>query len=215
MPRQNIDEAVAVLISSTKSKKRPISLIEISKWLELAVTTLDGYKEVANRIGLSEKMLRQFSLVTRLQPKVQQLFKSRVLDSIDAVAHLISLSGKEQILVANMLADKSMDTKDLRAIVQYRKKNPSISIENIVDRVMDSKTKKHYVAEFIIREGNNYNKLMNKFKQYIPSDEIVRLDIDGAIGRLVLTKNGKQELQQIARNHKARFKDVITKILYR
>ena len=215
MPRQNINEALAILISSTKSKKRPISLIEISKWLELAITTLDGYKEVANRIGLSEKMLRQFSLVTRLQPQAQQLFKSRALDSVDAVAHLISLSGKEQILVANMLADKNMDTKDLRAVVQYRKRNPSISIENIVDRVMDSKTKKHYVAEFIIREGNNYNKLMNKFKQHIPSDEIVRLDIEGAIGRLVLTKNGKQELQRIARNHKVCFKDVIATILYR
>jgi len=213
--KKNINEVLAILLSSTKSKKRPISLIDMSKWLDLAINKLGSYKEVADRLGLSTKMLRQFTFVTRLHYNVQKLFESRRLDSVDAVAHLLALSGREQVFVANILANKKIDTKDLRAIVQFRKRNPSISISKVVDRVMGSKTKKYYIAEFIIRENNSYTKIMNKFKKYITPNEIIRLDIEGVIGRLVLTKNGKQELYQSAKKLKTCLKDVISTILYR
>lgn len=160
-------------------------------------------------------MLRQFALVTRLQPEVQQLYKSRALDSIDAVVHLLLLSNKEQVIVANVLAEKKIDTKDLRAIVQIRKSNSEVPIESVIDDVIKSKTKRHYVFEFIIREGDNYKKLMNQFKKYISSNNIIRLDIEGSFGRLVLTKNGKQELHQTAKNLNTRFQNVMPAILSR
>ena len=212
---QNVDEALAVLISSTKTKKRPISLVDISKWLDVAVNNLGGYKEVADRLGLSTKMLRQFAFVTRLHPEVQYLFKRRALDSIDAVAHLLLLSDTDQVVVANILAEKKIDTKDLRAIAQARKSNSKVPIDKIIDEIIKSKTKKHYVAEFIIRDGDTHTKLINKFKKYISTSEIIRLEIEGSVGRLVLKKNGKQELHRIAKNLKVRFQRVIPVILSR
>lgn len=212
---QNINEALAILISSTKTKKRPVSLVDISKWLVVAVNKLGGYKEVADRLGLSTKMLRQFALVTHLQPEVQQLFKSRALDSIDAVVHLLLLSNKEQVIVANVLADKKIDTKDLRAIVQVRKGNSKVPINKIIDEIIKTKTRKNYVVEFIIREGDNYTRLMKKLKRYISPNEIIRLEIEGSFGRLILTKNGKQELYRIAKNLNTRFQNVMPAILSR
>jgi hypothetical protein len=212
---QNTNDALAILISSTKTKKRPVSLVDISKWLVVAVNKLGGYKEVADRLGLSTKMLRQFALVTHLQPEVQQLFKSRALDSIDAVVHLLLLSNKEQVIVANVLVDKKIDTKDLRAIVQVRKGNSKVPINKIIDEIIKTKTRKNYVVEFIIREGDSYTRLMKKFKRYISPNEIIRLDIEGSLGRLILTKNGKQELYRIAKNLNTRFQNVMPAILSR
>ncbi len=212
---QDTNKALAVLIASTKIKKRPISLLDISKWLDVAVKKLDGYRETADRIGLSTKMLRQFSLVKRLHPKVQRLFEYRALDSIDAVIHLLLLPRQEQIVLANLLAAKKIDTKDLRAVVQIRKEDKNKSIKNIVNEVVNSKTKKQYVVEFIIREGYNHIKLMNKFKKYIAPSEIVRLEIDGSFGRLILTKDGKEELYRVAKNLGTHLQSVIPVILSR
>lgn len=214
-PNPSINEVLAFLISSTRSKKRPISLVEVARLLSIAVDKLGGYKTVADRLGLSTKMLRQFVLVMKLHPKVRVLFKRRVLDSIDAVVHLLMLSSAEQIVVARILAEKNIDTKDLRAIVQIRKRNTKMPMHNLIDEVIESKTKKHYVVEFIIREGDNYKKIMNQFKKYINMNDIIRLDIQGSIGRLVLTRNGKQELYRVARNFNTRFQHVIPTILSR
>ena len=213
--RPNINEALAILISSTKRKKRLVSLVDVSRWLDIAVNKLGGYEEVADRLGLSTKMLRQFSLVARFHPKVKVFFERRAIDSIDAVVHLLMLSNTEQVIVAKLLAKKKIDTTDLRAIVQIRKSNAKIPIRNIIDEVIKSKTKKHYVVEFIIREGDNYKELMKQFKKHISTNNIIRLDIEGSFGGLVLTKDGKQELYQTAKKLNTRFQYVIPAILSR
>lgn len=94
-------EALAVLISCTRNKKRPLPLTEIAKWLQVAREKLGSYAAVANRIGLSPQMLRQFSYVQRLAEPVQRLFETRRLDSVDAVAHLAMLSPSDQKEVAH------------------------------------------------------------------------------------------------------------------
>ena len=63
-------------------------MTEIARWLEVAVGKLGTYKAVGARIGLSAKMLRQFSAVNALAPKVRDLVASRKIDSVDAVSHL-------------------------------------------------------------------------------------------------------------------------------
>jgi len=212
---QNINEALAILISSTKRKKRPVSLLDVSKWLDVAVRKLGGHQEVADRIGLSTKMLRQFALVTRLQPEVQRLFDRRALDSIDAVVHLLLLANKDQIIAANAIANNKIDTKDLRAIVQLRKANSKVPLRKIMHEIINTKTRKNYVVEFIIREGDSYARLMRRFRKYIRPTEIVRLDIEGSLGRLVLTRKGKEELRRIAKNLNTPLRNVMPAILSR
>jgi len=209
------NEALAILISSTKSRKRPISLIEVSKWLRIAVNLLGGYKQVADRIGLSTKMLRQFSMVNSLHPKTQAFFRRREIDSVDAVVHLLQFPIKDQITIAKLLANKKIDTMDLRAILQSRKSSPSIPIKYIYHKIIKSKTIKRYIVEFVIPSGYNRNTLMGVFKRHISKINIIKLDINGRLGRLLLKKDGKLELQKTAKQLKTRFHTVIPAILSR
>jgi DNA-binding transcriptional regulator YdaS (Cro superfamily) len=210
---RSLKEALAVLISSTRSKKRVLPLTEIAKWLEIAVAKLGSYEAVAQRIGLSPHMLRQFSNVRRLPESVQQLFESRQLDSVDACTHLAMLPETEQIILATALTSGEIDTKDLRAIVQLHQRDRSSSIDDLLQRVKESKTRHEYVAEFVVRGAKTRAALLSAFEKHIPPKEIVRLEVNGAFGRLVLTQKGKQALSNTARILKVPIKHVIPNFL--
>ena len=210
---RELKEALAILISSTHSKKRPLPLTEIAKWLDVAVVKLGSYSAVADRIGLSPQMLRQFSHISRLTKSVQKLFQSRCLDSIDAVTHLAMLPGQEQEVMAEALASGDIDTSDIRAVVQLRREGDSGPIDVLLKRVRESKTKQEYVAEFVVRGGRDSTSITDAFSAYIPESEIMRLELQGAVGRLVVTQKGKQALARVARTLGVPFKRVIPTIL--
>src|ERR1700733_9173356 len=115
---EQLKEALAVLISSTRSKQRPLPMTEIARWLEVAVGKLGTYKAVGARIGISAKMLRQFAAVSNLALKVRALIASRKIDSVDAVAHLAMLAKSDQLVIAKALAEKAIQTADVRGVVQ-------------------------------------------------------------------------------------------------
>jgi hypothetical protein len=210
---KELKEALAVLISSTRSKKRPLPLTEIARWLEIAVTNLGSYTAVADRIGLSSKMLKQFSSVQRLAKPVQKLFELRKLDSVDAAAHLAMLPATEQETLSKALAAGEIDTSDVRAVVQLRQTKEQSPIKNLLQNVQESKTKQEYIAEFVIRGSHDRDSMLTEFQKHIPKNEIIRLEIQGAIGRLVLTRKGKQALLQTAKKLGIPVKHTIPKIL--
>src|SRR5437879_216082 len=94
---EKLPEALAVLISCTRTNRRPKPLTEIAHWLEIAVAILGSTRAVGERIGLSPQMLRQFEAVSKLVPPVQQMFEARKLDSVDAAAHLAMLEPDDQL----------------------------------------------------------------------------------------------------------------------
>lgn len=208
-----LQEALAVLISCTRNKKRPLPLTEISNWLEFAVAKLGSYKAVASRIGLSEHMLRQFSVINNLSPHVQELFKHRQLDSVDAAVHLSMLPVKEQNQLADALASRDIDTIDVRAAVRLRRLGQAGSIDKLLQRVKAGKTRQEYVAEFVIRGAHDRRSLLAAFGKHIPPAHIIRLELNGALGRLVLTQRGKEALAQAAKNLGTQMKHVIPMIL--
>jgi hypothetical protein len=188
-------------------------LTDIAKWLKIAVGKLGSYSAVADRIGLSSKMLRQFTNVQRLSEPVQKLFQIKQLDSVDAATHLAMLSAGEQEVVAHALASGKIDTNDIRAVIQLRQRGQSGSISSLLKRVSDSKAKQEYVAEFVVRGVPSRASIQRAFKRYVPTKEILRLELNGALGRLVLTKQGKQALAKAARTLHVPFKNVISNIL--
>jgi hypothetical protein len=210
---QELKEALAALISSTRSRKRPLPLTEIARWVEIAVAKLGSYAAVADRIGLSAKMLKQFSAIRRLAMPVQKLFESRVLDSVDAAAHLAMLPVKDQEIVSKALAAGDIDTADVRAVVQLRKTRGQEPTKSLLRSVKESKTTQEYVAEFIIRGSHDRESMLAEFQKHIPKNEILRLEIQGAIGRLVLTRKGKQAFLQTAQMLGTPVKHVIPRIL--
>lgn len=208
-----LEEALAVLISNTRNRKRPLPLTEIARWLQIAVCRLGGYSAVADRIGLSAKMLRQFSYVPKLSNPVQDLFTTRRLDSVDAAVHLAMLPADDQKPVADALAAGEIDTSDVRAIIDLRRAGRSESSRDILERVKSSKTIKEYIAEFIAGGTPSPDRLRDAFTRYIPPSEIVRLEIDGPAGRLVLTGKGKTALAKAARTFGVPLKSVLPLIL--
>ena len=208
-----LDQALAILISNTRSTKRPLPLTEVAHWLDVAVKKLGSYSAVADRLGLSTKMLRQFSYVRRLTPRVQRLVAARKVDSVDAITHLAMLSAKHQQAVADAIAHGLMDISDIRSIVQLHRANYSDSIEAILKRVQKSKTQREYVAEFVVRGSRNRGEILKAFQKFISPKEIARLELNGALGRLVLTETGKKELFRVARDLGTSISQVIPRIL--
>ena len=210
---KKLEEALAVLISSTRSKKRPLPLTEIASWLEIAVVKLGSYAAVADRIGLSATMLKQFSSVARLAKPVQKLFESRKPESVDAAAHLAMLPAKEQETISEALAAGEIDTSDVRAVIQLRQTRGKEPIKTLLRSVQESKTKQEYIAEFIVRGSQDHQSMLTAFQKYIPANQILRLELQGAVGRLVLTRKGKQALLRAAHILETPAKHAIAKIL--
>lgn len=202
-----------MLIANTRRTKRALPLTDLARWLNIAVRKLGSYPAVADRIGLSPHMLRQFSAISRLNPKAQALFSSRKLDSVDAAVHLAMLPAKEQIEMAESLAAQDIDTKDLRAAIRLRRVGAPGSIYSLLGRVKRSKTKREFIAEFVVRGDHNRESTLAAFRTYIPKDSLVRLEIKGRLGRLVLDAKGRQALAQAAKRLSVPLKHVIPAIL--
>jgi hypothetical protein len=210
---EKLNDSLALLIASTHSKTRPKSLVEIARHFEIAKNGLGGYRQVSERIGLSMTMVRQFASVLKLSPAVQELFERRTLDSVDAAVHLSLLPADEQLPIAQALASSSIDTADVRGIVQLRRAGNTSDISTLSKRVTDSKTKREYVAQFIIRGSQDLTRIRNLFSKYIAPEEIVSLGLDGALGTLVLTPKGKRSLTLAARQKKVSLKRIIPTLM--
>jgi len=208
-----LDEALAALIAGTFNKKRPSSLVDMLAWLEIAETRLGSLKAVADRVGISTKMLSQFKSVAKLSSKVKALFASRKIDSVDAAVHISSLPVPDQVVVANKLSHSEIDTSDVRAILQVRKHNLKMPISTVVECIQKTKTKKHYVVEFAIRGEKTKAELESLLKQSFNSSDIVALEIQGSLGRLILTQSGKRQLGALAKEHSIPIKNVISRLL--
>ena len=210
---KELKEALAVLISSTRSKRRPVPMTEIARWLDIAVAKLGSYAAVGERIGLSAKMLRQFAAVNELTPKVRELVASRKIESVDAVAHLAMLSKRDQLVVARALANKLIQTADVRGVVQLRQLKPDVPADTLLQRIIETKTKREHVAEFIIRGGQTESQLRQALEAYISAEHIIRVEIEGAFGRLILSDKGKRELSGAASELGTSLANVIAAIL--
>jgi hypothetical protein len=209
-----LDHALAVLIANTRSTKRPLPLTEVAKSLDVIVKELGGYSAAADRLGLSTKMLRQFSYVYRLSPTVQQLVATRKIDSVDAVTHLAMLPRQHQEVVARALSNNEIAISDIRSIVQLQRMRKSSPIEKILDDVRRGKKRREYIAEFVVRGSrDNPGWILKAFQKFISPKEILRVEFDGALGRLVLSPLGRQELVRASRELGVSIERVIPKIL--
>jgi hypothetical protein len=206
-------QALATLISSTRNKRRPVPITEVARSLSIAVASIGSVKAVADRVGVSAKMLGQFAAVNKLTKKVKTLFEKRLLDSVDAVAHLAMLSSRDQEAVAQALAMKALDTKDVRAVVELRRVRKTDAIGRVIERVRTTKTQRHFVIEFIARGRRNPKEMARKLKKYLSPSEIIRLELDGPFGRLVVSEAGKKKLHNAATILRVPFKSVVQRAL--
>ncbi|PQP33266.1 hypothetical protein C6A36_00100 [Desulfobacteraceae bacterium SEEP-SAG10] len=200
---KDIQKSLAALIKNTRTTHRHLSLIEIADWLDIAIHGLGSLKEVANRIDLSEKMLKQFQYIRKLAPKVQKLFATRTIDSVDIAVHLSMFNDQEQIEVAKKLASGNLNSADVRAIRELRKEVNNLSINEIIEKVKASRDIKHYVAEFVVRSQiSDEESLRNLFSKVLEPQNIISLNLKGSIGKIIINERGWQLLQKYAKKHR-------------
>lgn len=210
---KDIQKSLAALIKNTRTTRRHLSLIEIVDWLDIAIHGLGSLKEVADRIDLSDKMLKQFQYIRKLTPKVQELFATRIIDSVDIAVHLSMLNDQEQIEVAKELASGNLNSEDVRAIKELKKEVNYLSINEVIEKVKASRNIKQYVSEFVVRsKRSDEESLRNRFLKVLKPHNIISLSLKGSIGKIVLDNRGWQLLQQYAKKHRLTKAQAITAI---
>jgi hypothetical protein len=65
----------------------------------------------------------------------------------------------------------------------------------------------------VIRGSQDPVKAENAIRQVFPSDQIVKLQVQGALGRLILTKEGRRTLSAVAQRFGVPIRSVMTSIL--
>lgn len=197
------DKAIASLIACTKRRSRPKNLMGIAEDLAVAIKRYGCIDDVANRIGLSASMLRRFQAVERLDPVLQGLVTERVIDSIDSVAELGSLSPALQRALAKHLRTEKFDTMDIRSCVRLLNRDPGMATEDVLRKVGESKSIRLYVYEFVIKDSmGTKTDLEKRVQKVLGDDAIASVEIGVATGRLKLTRLGRRMVSALAKKHR-------------
>ncbi len=208
-----LEDALVSIITNTKRKNRASSIPEIASAIEYCLLEIGGYSALSNRVGLSETMLRQFTRIHNLDIGVQNLFKERILDRVDVIPQLAQLSRDDQRYVAEQLSKNTIDTKDVRAVREIRKRDKFTLIEEIVRHVEASKSKKVFVAEFVLRGGVKLDAALNRIGEHISKSNILDANADGTLAKLTLNEDGNIELHKTAKRLGVTLAQVINHIL--
>jgi len=132
------ETALAILFSNTKRKKRDADLLTIAKSCDYLVSLYGSQKAVADKIGLSSEMVREFLTTLRLPIEVQKLIAEKKIDRVDVVREISVLkSSSKQIAIAEALANvPSKDVRDIKRLVRS-----GLPIEDATKLVLDSRPK--------------------------------------------------------------------------
>ncbi len=155
---------------------------------------------MAERIRLSEEMLRQFATVNDLSPKVKKLVAQRKIDRVDVAHRLSKLPPSEQYLVATLVAAGELDSDDVRAVVALRRSARILDIREVVERVKSSRNIKEYIAYFPVPTApRNLKALRPRLADLVGEANIRSLTFQGALGTLVLNAEGRKRLAEAAK----------------
>lgn len=119
---KNLDKetALAIAFANMRRKKRPDDLVTVGKAYEYLTKVYGSQEAVANTVGLSTEMVRQFLTVLKLPQEVQRLFSNRQIDSVDVAKELAALrEPAKQVAAAKLIADSlSKDVRDIKRLVK-------------------------------------------------------------------------------------------------
>ena len=141
MKPKALDEetALSLIFANTKRKKRNIDLMTFAETVGYLVKFYGSQKAVAEKVGLSTEMIREFLIPLRLPKEVQKLISNRKIDSIDVVREISALNERgKQITAAKTFIDSpSKDVRDIKRLVNAA----DVSIQDAKKVISDSKPK--------------------------------------------------------------------------
>lgn len=193
---KELDEATAlsILFSNTRRKKRNVDLLTIAKSCEYLVGLYGSQRAVADRIGISAEMIREFLTTLKLPASVQELVSSRRIDSIDIVRELSALSdsSKQSAAAEALVHTPSKDVRDIRRLIR----GTEVSIEDAIKVVSVAKPKGLHIFlldfddetyKAIMKQSTLANtkpaellrSIVTDWLKQVPKEEGKRDDVDG------------------------------------
>jgi len=204
-------ETLAKIGKGTKRKKREINDLEVAEEINALYQKYKSLTRVAELIRLSSEMVRQIKSLTTLDSEVKKLFLTGALKGYDIGYRISKLQREEQILLARHIISKHLTSDDVRVIVKYKIDNPHIFIGKVINRVLQSKDKKIYVAYLGI-EKNTFEKLLEKnkkkdkerivrsiFNSIIPNEFITSFELNGRVVILKVLSDGLKKMRNKAK----------------
>jgi len=168
------DTALSILFANTKRKRRIEDLFTIAKACEYLVSLkkYGSQRAVAEKVGLSAEMIRQFLTILKLPKKIQKLVAQRKIDSVDIVKEIAAIKdSSKQIAVASAFVNSlSKDARDIKRLL----KNADLAIGDAKKIVLDAKPKglHIFVMDF---EDEIYRAIMGYSKSFkMKPAELVR-----------------------------------------
>lgn len=211
---EKTEDALVALIASTKRINRKLSLLEIADKLEIAQQGLGSLHEVAEKIGLSYEMLREFVSIKKLPPKVKRLISERRIESIDVAFHLSKLKEPDQETLAEAYVKDGLTSESIRAIVILKRNSPNVPISTVIKRVIGSQDIKQYVVLFnLAKEEIDRKKILLRFSSLLGKENIISFSVERNVGTLKINRKGKNVLQKIARDSSLSKRELIEKVL--
>lgn len=201
-------KSLAIIGKGTKRKKRDINLLEVAEEIKSLYSINKTLNKVAKVVKLSPEMVREFLKISELHEKVKELIKNNLITGVDIAYRISRLSEKDQVILAKQVVDKRLSSDDVRAIIRFKIDNPKISIERAADSVIQSKTKKVYVAYLGI-EKDTFEKLAERkkttaknirsiFNAFLYDEFIVSFELNGRVVILKVLKEGLREMRNKA-----------------
>lgn len=143
---KKLDEktALSILFANTKyRKKRKTDLLTIAKNCDYLVKLYGSKKAVAEKVGLSSEMIREFLVVLKLPKQIQDLVSDRKIDSIDIVREISVLKEPSRQIVASeaFINSLSKDVRDIKRLI----KDANVSVKNAKKTVLDAKPEELHI----------------------------------------------------------------------
>lgn len=211
---ETTEHIIARLILSTKRRVREFDLIQVADDIERLKNEMEGLKPVSEILEISEGMLNKFLKVKSTSPKIQKYVKSRVIDSVALVNELGKFSLSEQDILIDLIINKVLHPIDLRYLHPLRTKYIDISIEQLVNRLNESKNKKVSIIKFNEEDLHKpITELELALKNIVGEKELINLEINNKFGTIRITPKGEKILRDSAKRQRKTLQDFTYSIL--
>lgn len=210
LPNQaTLDHAIVAIIANTRRVRRKLDLLTIAEYVETARLGLGSLRAVSDVVGVSEQQLREFLSARKLSLPAQRLIRERKVDSVDVVRELAKLPASDHLSVARQVANGTLGSKDLRAVIALRRSAPATGVDHAVRRVLDSRNIKEYVAEFRLARSADADRVRQRFERLLGGSNVRSFVVRDGVAHLALNAAGMRRLQAAARQMKVTKSEVV------
>jgi len=120
MKKLDEETALSILFSNTKRKKRSADLLTIARSCDYLARLYGSQQAVADKIGISAEMIREFLTALKLPMEVQKSVSERKIDRVDVVREISALGDPEKQIAAAeaLIHTPSKDIRDIKRLVK-------------------------------------------------------------------------------------------------